>query len=361
MKMGLIGLGLSGKTTIFNSVAHGKAEVSGYLTRKGEVHLGRVLVPDARVDWLAELSRSRKTTYAEVEYMDVAGFSGEKKNGAEAEIPQDLRDCDALAHVVRAFEDPGSVHPLGSVDVMRDVRLIDEELMFTDLISIETRIDKIDRQAKMGKNENLRTEYDLLEKIRLELEEGKPLREMELAPDNDKMLRGFRFLSAKPILIIINVGEEDIPRIGSITEQYATLANHANTDIEVICGKIQMELLQIPEEERQAFMDDLGLKGAALDRVIKKSYELLGLISFLTTGEDETRAWTIKSGSTAQQAAGAIHADFERGFIRAQVVPYDALRRYGSEAEARKHGLVRLEGKDYVVQDGDEILFRFNV
>jgi len=184
---------------------------------------------------------------------------------------------------------------------------------------------------------------------------------VELTPSDRKLIRGFRFLSAKPILFIINVGEDDIPQMDEITEQYCDLAGHENADIVVICGKIQMELLQLPEEDRQVFMDELGLKGAAFDRMITKSYELLGMISFLTTGEDETRAWTIRRGSTAQQAAGAIHADFERGFIRAQVVAYDDLRRCGSEAEARKKGLVRMEGRCYIVQDGDEILFRFNV
>jgi len=361
MKIGLIGLGLSGKTTMFNAVSQGNVEVGGYLTRKGEVHLGRVLVPDARVDWLAGMSKSKKITYAEVEYMDVAGFSGEKNTGVEEEIPADLRECDALAHVIRVFEEPGSVHPKGSVDILRDVRLLDDELIFTDLLSIEARIDKLGRQARLEKNEILRSENNLLRKIRRRLEEGKPLREMGLTADDEKIVRGFRFLSAKPILIILNVGEDDIPQIDPITEKYSTLAEHENTDVVVICGKIQMELLQLPGEEQQAFMDDLGLKGTALDRVIKKSYELLGLISFLTTGEDETRAWTIRRGGTAQQAAGAIHADFERGFIRAQVIAYDDLRRYGSEVEVKKQGRVRLEGKDYIVQDGDEILFRFNV
>ncbi len=361
MKIGLIGIGLSGKTTIFNSVTRGDIEVGGYPTQKGQVNLGRVLVPDARVDWLSELNRSKKKTYAEIEYLDVAGFSGEKETGIEDEIPAVLRDCDTLAHVVRAFEDSNSIHPGGSVDIRRDVRLLGEELIFADLLAVEKRLKKIGRQAKSKEGDTLRSEYDLLREIKVHLEEEVPLRMVELTPSDRKLIRGFRFLSAKPILFIINVGEDDIPQMDEITEQYCDLAGHENADIVVICGKIQMELLQLPEEDRQVFMDELGLKGAAFDRMITKSYELLGMISFLTTGEDETRAWTIRRGSTAQQAAGAIHADFERGFIRAQVVAYDDLRRCGSEAEARKKGLVRMEGRCYIVQDGDEILFRFNV
>lgn len=361
MKVGLIGLALSGKTTVFNAVTGGDIEIGGYQSQKGEVHLGRVLVPDPRVDWLTELNQSAKTTYAEVEYVDVAGFSGEKDRSVEEEIPPALRECVALAHVVRAFEDPNTIHPLGSIDVRRDVNTLDQELIFSDLLIVEKRLNKVGRQAKLVKDDKVRAEYELLKKLKDILEAERPLRSEELTEAEAKQARGFQFLSDKPMLIIINVGENDIPRMAEIAAEYTDLGAPASVDLVVLCGKIQAELAQLPEEDRRAFFDDLGIEDSALDRVIKRSYKLLGLISFLTSAEKETRAWTIREGMTAAEAAGVIHHDFQRGFIRAEVTAYDDIRRCGSMAEAKKQGLVRLEGKNYIVKDGDEILFRFNV
>jgi GTP-binding protein YchF len=361
MKVGLIGLALSGKTTVFNAVTSGNVEVGGFQSQKGEVHLGRVLVPDERVEWLAELSKSKKITYAEVEYIDVAGFSGEKDRGIEDEIPPALRDCDALAHVIRAFEDPNTVHPKGAVDVRRDIETLDQELIFADLLSVEKRLNKVGRQAKLVKDDAVRGEYELLKKIKGYLEDEKTLRTVELTDEEHKQIKGFRFLSDKPMLLTINIGEDDIPRSKEIESQFAELATPSHTDLVVICGKIEAELAQLSDEDRDVFLADLGLEDTALDRVIKRSYRLLGLISFLTTGDKETRAWTIRNGMNAAEAAGTIHHDFQRGFIRAEVTAYDDIRRCGSIAEAKKQGLVRLEGKNYIVKDGDEILFRFNV
>ncbi len=361
MIVGLIGLGLSGKTTVFNAVTRGDAEVGSFQSQKGAFHRGRVLVPDARIDFLTEMSSSLKTVYAEVEYLDVAGFTGEKDTASESEIPQVLRECDALAHVVRAFANDSVLHPKGSVNVRRDIEALDEELVFTDLLMVEKRLDRVERQAKVVKDDKVKHEAEVLRKVKEILEQNTPLRSVTMPPEESKLIRGFRFLSEKPMLVIINIGENDIDKIESIDGEFADLAGKPNLDLAVTCGKMEMELAQLPDEDCATFMADMGLKESALDLVIRKSYAMLGLISFLTTGDKETRAWTIKKGSTAQSAAGVIHADFERGFIRAEIVAYEDLKRSGSYAEARKHGLVRLEGKTYLMHDGDVVIFRFNV
>jgi ribosome-binding ATPase len=361
MIVGLIGLGLSGKTTVFNAVTRGNAEVGNFQSQKGAFHRGRVLVPDPRIDFLTEMSSSLKTVYAEVEYLDVAGFTGEKESASESEIPQVLRESDALAHVVRAFANESVTHPKGSVNVRRDIEALDEELVFTDLLLVEKRLDRVERQAKVVKDDKVKHEAEILRKVKEILEQNTPLRSVKLSPEEEKSIRGFRFLSEKPILIIINIGESDIDKIDAIATEFADLKGKPNLDLAVICGKVEMELAQLPDEDRDTFMADMGIKESALDVVIRKSYSLLGLISFLTTGDKETRAWTIKRGSTAQSAAGAIHADFERGFIRAEIVAYDDMKKSGGYPEARKHGLVRLEGKTYIMQDGDVVIFRFNV
>lgn len=361
MIVGLIGLGLSGKTTIFNAVTRGNAEVSSFQSQKGAFNRGRVLVPDSRVDWLATLENSKKKTFAEVEYIDVAGFSGEKEASVENEIPQVLRECDALAHVVRGFANDEVLHPKGSVNIKRDIETLEEELVFADLLLIEKRIDKVEKQAKLVKDDKVRHEYEVLKKVKEALESNQALRATDLTAEELKAIRGFQFLSLKPLLVVINIGEEDLPRLPALNAEFAALSQRPNTDSAVVCGKIEMELAQLSDDDRKSFMADLGVRESALDLLIKKSYDLLGLISFLTAGEKESRAWTVRKGSTAPTAAGVIHADLERGFIRAEVVHYDDLKRHGSQAEAKKHGLVRLEGKNYIVQDGDVILFRFNV
>lgn len=359
--VGLIGLGLSGKTTIFNAVTRGSIEVGSFQSQKGAFHRGRVLVPDARIGWLTEHYKSKSTVYAEVEYIDVAGFSGEKESSIESEIPQVLRECDALVHVVRAFSNPNVIHPKGSINVRRDIEALDDELVFSDLILIEKRLEKVERQAKMVKDDKVRHEYEVLKKVKNMLEENVPLRSVAITPEEEKTVRGFRFLCEKPMLIAINIDEGDIDKIDAITQEFADFKTKANVDLVVVCGKIEMELSQLSDDDRKSFMADLGLTEPALDLMIKKSYDLLGLISFLTSAEKETRAWTVRKNSTAPVAAGVIHADFERGFIRAEVTAYDDFHRCGSLAEAKKHGLVRLEGKSYIVKDGDVILFRFNV
>lgn len=361
MNVGLIGLSQSGKTTIFNAVTGGDIEIGGFQSQKGEVHLGRVLVPDERIDWLHELDNSKKVVYAEVEFLDVAGLSGETGKGIEEEIPPALRECDALAHVVRAFDDPSHPHPKGSVDVRRDIKLAEEQLIFADLLTVENRLGKVGRQAKLVKDDKVRAEAELLEILKGLLEEEKPLREAELTSEQLKLARGYHFLSAKPVLLLINVGEADIPNIEKIEAEYADLVAGKEVALVAICGKMQMELAQLDEADQAEFIAEMGLKGSAMDRMIQLAYELLGLISFLTSGEKETRAWTVARGATAPEAAAVIHKDFQRGFIRAEIVAYDDLKRCGSMVQAKKEGLVRAEGKKYVVQDGDVVYFLFNV
>jgi hypothetical protein len=361
MIVGLIGLGLSGKTSIFNAVTRGNIEVGSFQSQKGAFHRGRVLVPDTRIDWLSDHYQSKSTVYAEVEYIDVAGFSGEKETSVESEIPQVLRECDALAHVVRAFANPNVSHPKGSIDIRRDIATMDDELVFADLMLIEKRLDKVERQAKMVKDEKVKHEYEALKKVKALLDQNTPLRSVKLTPEEEKQIRGFCFLSEKPMLIIINVDEGDIGKIEAITKDFENLKTQPNVDLVVVCGKIEMELAQLADDDRGSFMADLGISEPALDLMIKKSYDLLGLVSFLTSAEKETRAWTLKKNSTAPTAAGVIHADLERGFIRAEVTAFKDFLRCGSLPEAKKQGLVRLEGKSYIVQDGDVILFRFNV
>jgi GTP-binding protein YchF len=360
MKVGLIGLSQSGKTTIFNAITRSEVATGSYQS-KGEVHLGRVLVPDERLDWVTELNKSRKKVQTEVEYVDVAGLSGEKSKGIEEEIPPALRECDALAHVVRAFEDSALPHPKGSVDIRRDIRLAEEQLIFADLMIIENRLNKVSRKAKLVKDDAIRAEAAILHKVKDLLEDDQPLRGADFTPEERKLIRGYQFLSAKPMLLLLNVGEDDIPQMDALEAEHAALAVGDEMALVAICGKIQMELAQLDEEDRDTFIADLGLKGLALDRMIKLSYDLLGLISFLTTSDKESRAWTTRRGASAPEAAGVIHDDFQRGFIRAEVVSFDDLKRCGSEAQAKKEGLVRSEGKSYIVKDGDVIFFLFNV
>jgi len=361
MIVGLIGLQLSGKTTVFNAVTRGDAEVGSFQSQKGAFNRGRVLVPDERVDWLAELENSKKITFAEVEYIDVAGFSGDKDSVSDTEVPAILRDADALVHVVRAFENETVIHPKGSIDVIRDIQSLDDELVISDLILIENRLGRIEKQAKHTKDDAIKHEFEVLQRIKVHLENNEPLRGVDIDPEDEKTVRGFKLLSLKPMLLVINIGEDDIQNVENLAAQYASLKEKPNVDLVALCGKIEMELAQLPDEDRSSFMEDLGIKESALDLVIKKSYELLGLISYLTVGEKESRAWTVSKGATAPQAAAVIPKDFERGFIRAEVVAFEDLKRTGSHAEAKKQGLVRLEGKNYIMQDGDVVLFRFNV
>jgi len=368
MKIAIIGLSNSGRTTIFNALTGQNIETTIYPTTSGEPNYGVVRVPDLRVSRLAEIYRPRKTTYATVEYIDYIGLT--KGDTAQNRKVFDLiKDVDAILHVVRAFKDDSVIHPLGGIDPIRDLETIEMELIFGDLELVEKRLERIEEGLKKGKKPD-ETEKRVLLKCKEYLEKEIPLRNVSFDEDEQKAMRHLQFVSTKPEVIVLNIGEEDLRSDYEkvLTEEAnAFMSRQAGNSITpshsilTLCGKIEMELAQLKDEDAQAFLKDLGIEEPALNRLIHVSYDLLGLISFLTVGEDEVRAWTIKKGTVAQKAAGKIHSDIEKGFIRAEVIGFDDFIRCGNMASAREKGLLRLEGKTYEVRDGDIINFRFNV
>jgi GTP-binding protein YchF len=317
-------------------------------------------VPDERLDKLTALFNPRKHVPATVEFADIAGAAG-AKTGAQALLDvAPFRNADALLHVVRMFRDPSVPHPAGSVDPARDVRTMEDEVILADLGVVERRLERLERDLKKGSNAELKKEQDILLRCRVALEEGRPLRALDLAGDDAKRLRGFQFLSAKPLLLVLNLDEADLPKADDAVALAGLEAfmSGAATRAVPICAKIELEIAQLEAADAAAFMADLGLRESGLDRVIRASYDLLGYISFFTVGEDENRAWSIPRNTPAQLAAGEIHSDIQRGFIRAEVVRYEHLLARGTIAACREHGELRLEGKEYIVQDGDVINFR---
>lgn len=353
MKVGLVGFAGSGKTTLFNTLTGLAAEVGGY-GAKEKANVGVIKVPDTRVDELAKLFNPKKQTFAEISFVDVAGpptETGDRaEGGLDPKLVQHMRDVDALVHVVRGFDNPML---LQEADALRDVRAFDDELVLTDLVQVENRIQRLKKEK--GKER----EAELMEQLKTALEEERPLRDLELTAEDLTLMAGFRFLSLKPLLLLLNVDES-----GAASEPPADLVDLARSkglSVIAMAGKVEMEIAQLDAEEQREFLSDLGIKEPARDRFIRAAYALLDLISFLTAGEDECRAWSIRRGTIAQKAAGAIHSDIERGFIRAEVVRFEDLIALGSEARCREQGKLRLEGKEYVVQDGDVVHFRFNV
>jgi GTP-binding protein YchF len=366
LRAALIGFGSSGKTTLFQLMTSAR-ETARAVHGKGETSVGISKVPDARLDRLTAMYNPRKRVPATVEFTDLAaqGASG----GAQALVDVvAYKNADALVHVVRAFNDPTVPHPSGSVDPARDAQAMEDELILADLGVAERRLERLEKDLKKGRTAELERERELITLCKAALEEGRPLRTLDLKGEDLKRLRGFQFLSAKPLLIVINLDESQLAEGGDAATQidHAATAtgltaflSHAATAAAAVCGKIELEIGQLEPADAQAFLADLGLSASGLDRVIRASYDLLGYISFFTVGEDECRAWSIPRQTPAQLAAGEIHSDIARGFIRAEVVSYDALVDRGSMAACREHGEVRLEGKEYVVQDGDIINFRF--
>jgi GTP-binding protein YchF len=365
MQIAIVGLAGSGKTTVFNTLTRGHAQTGGYGGM--ELHVGTVKVPDERLDRLAEIFKPRKVVHADVTYFDLPAppSSIEGRVGTE-ELPADqlarLREADALLHVVRAFEDAAVPHAEGSVDAWRDLERLDLEFILADLSVMEKRLERLKASGHHGtpaeRDANDR-ELALLERLHKPLLAGQPLRDTAIDPEEEKSIRGFRFLTQKPVLVLINVGEADLPREAEIVAGIGGRYKHQRALVDALSAKIEMELGELEADEAGAFMEELGLHESSLDRVIRLSYRLLGLISFLTAGPDEVRAWPVPDGSSSVDAAGAIHTDLAKGFIRAEVVRYDDLVALRSMAEARKHGKLRSEGKAYTVQDGDviEILF----
>lgn len=350
MKLGIIGKPQSGKTTVFNAASGQQESVGDY---SKAVHRALVTVPDPRLEVLAELVKPKKVTYAQIEFVDAPGFSGKGKEAKAFEIHEDLRQADAFLMVVDSFTPEASPES--------DVRSLIDEMILLDQALVESMIEKRSRKAKLTGDKSETRLLELLQRCLDTLEQEKPLLEMELDPDEEKLLRGYQFLSQKPLLIVINIGEDAIDRTEQIREKYKSYIEKGKRELAVICGKIEMEIIGLEPEEREEFMRDLGIKTPAMEKVIARSYYLLGLISYLTAAEPEVRAWTIKRGDTAQKAAGVIHSDIERGFIRAEVVAYDDYVEHKTIPAIKAAGKHRLEGKDYVVADGDVILFRFNV
>src|SRR5512137_2565944 len=362
MQIAIIGLPNSTKTTIFNALTRGNLETSAFSSGIFEVHTAIVDVPDPRVDRLSAMFVPRKTTCAQVTYADIAGLGkGVGEGGLSGPLLNTLSQSDALLHVVRAFEDPDVLHVEGSVDPCRDLSILDGELMLSDMIIVERRIERLQAQLKKGGDKLIKAanevELALFMRIQETLDTGAPLRDMGLESDEAKMLRNYGLLTLKPILVVLNVGDNPA---GSVLETLCDY-RHRQTTLATLQGKLEMELAQMTPEDAVLFLEEFGIAEPGLNRVIRLSYTLLGLHSFFTVGEDEVRAWTIPVGAPAVEAAGVIHTDLARGFIRAEVVAYDALVQAGSLPAARQKGLLRLEGKDYVVQNGDILNIRFNV
>ena len=365
MKLGIVGLPNVGKSTLFNSLTKAGAESANYPFCTIDPNVGVVTVPDERLNLLGDFYKSKKLTPAVIEFVDIAGLvkGASKGEGLGNQFLANIREVDAIVHVVRCFEDSNVVHVDGSIDPLRDIETINLELVFSDLEILERRIAKVTKTARMDKE--AAKELTFLEKVKAHLEEGQLAITLETEnEDEDAWLATYNLLTAKPVIYAANVAEDDIADDGANNQYVQAVREYAakqNSEVFVICAQIEEEISELDEDERKMFLEDLGLTESGLEKLVRASYHLLGLMSFLTAGEDETRAWTIKIGTKAPQAAGKIHTDFERGFIKAEVVNYQDLLDCGSYAGAREKGLVRMEGKEYVVQDGDVILFRFNV
>lgn len=356
MELGILGLPKAGKTTLFNLLTAERAATDKFAQSR-EAHVAVARVPDPRLAALRDLFRPRKYTPASVRFVDVPGL--ERGQGSGNLDLVRLREVDALVHVVRAFEDPEIPHPAGSVDPARDVQDVDLELILADLELVERRLERLTQSAKRGLNPDEQRERDLLDgTVRPALESERPLRELALPDDDERRLRGFQLLSAKPQLVVVNVGEAELASRG--VEERRLEERPRRREV-VLCAPLEEEISRLGPDEAADFLAEYGLPEPSIDRVIRAGYELLGLVSFFTVGEDEVRAWTVRRGTTARQAGGAIHSDIERGFIRAEVVGWRELLDRGSIAACREAGSLRLEGKDYVVQDGEVAHFRFNV
>jgi len=362
MKVAIIGIPKSGKTTIFNALTRGKAEVAAYSPTMTP-NTGVAKVPDSRLSALEGIFQPKKTVPAEVSYIDIAGsLKGFGREGVGGEFLNYLTTADALLQVVRAFEDDKVPHPEGSVEPKRDIASLDLELAISDLAIMERRLDKLEtslKGVKAAERESYLKEQFLLQKVKAELEKDIPIRLQGLAKEELKMLANYQFLTAKPMLVVLNIGEEQISQASQLEGEISSL--YPQFAVVALCGKLEMELAQLSDDEAKEFREAMRLSKPALDRVIDLSYSLLGLVSFFTTVSSELKAWTIPSVTPAPIAAGKIHSDIERGFIRAEVIGYSDMESCGNLAEARKRGLLRTEGKNYVIQDGDVVTFLFNV
>ena len=366
MKLGIVGLPNVGKSTLFNSLTKAGAESANYPFCTIDPNVGVVTVPDERLNVLGEMYHTKKIIPAAIEFVDIAGLvkGASKGEGLGNQFLANIREVDAIVHVVRCFEDSNIVHVDGNIDPLRDIETINLELIFSDLEILERRISKAVRAARNDKT--IAKELALMERIKAHLEDGKMAKSFDDINDEDEQqwLESYNLLTYKPVIFAANVAEDDLADDGASNAGVQAVREYAareNCEVFVVCAEIEQEIAELDDDEKSMFLEELGLKESGLEKLIKASYSLLGLISYLTAGEPEVRAWTIKKGTKAPQAAGKIHSDFERGFIRAEIVSYDDLMACGTYNAAKEKGLVRLEGKEYVVQDGDIILFRFNV
>ena len=363
MKIGIVGLPNVGKSTLFNSITKAGAECANYPFCTIEPNIGVVAVPDERIDKLAEMYKPQKVTKAVVEFVDIAGLvkGASKGEGLGNKFLSHIREVDAICQVVRCFEDSNVIHVDGNVNPLRDIETINLELIFADMETIEKRLEKAKKNLKADKK--YQAEIDLLEKIKENLEKGIPARAIDYNEDEQEMLKDMFLLTAKPIIYIANISEDQIENAENepMVKEVKEYASKEHAEVIPLCVKIEEELSGLEEQDKKEMLEALGLEESGLDKLIKKSYDLLGLMSFITAGEPEVRAWTIKKGTKAPKAAGKIHSDIERGFIKAEIVSYDDLIREGSMLSAKEKGLVRQEGKDYIMQDGDIVLFKFNV
>jgi GTP-binding protein YchF len=364
--IGIIGLSQSGKTTVFNALTGGKADKVTPSAGSASTHIGVAKVPENRLKTLVDLYHPGKVVYAEAKYIDVGASlkSLAADKGIGGQLLNQLSNVDTLMYTVRAFSDDSIPHPQGTLDIKRDIGTLNLELVFSDLAIMERRLDKLEtslKAAKPGERQGVQQEKDIMLRFKAELEKDRPLRELTMDPAELKFIANYQFLTAKPVIIVVNIDENQLAGAASMEEELNRQYSGTGCRVVTLCGKLEMELSQLAEDAAQEFRKDFGLKESGLERTIRASYELSDLITFFTAASNEVRAWPLKKGTTAQKAAGKIHTDMEKGFIRAECIHLDDLVQCGGIAEARKKGLLRLEGKEYILRDGDVVTFLFNV